>query len=362
MKKLASVLLALVMVFSLAACGGSSSAPAAPAESAAPAEPAPAEPAPAPAEPSGVANDPKVTLTYAEVNPETSLMGMTAETFKSKVEELSGGSVIINVQYGGVLGAEGDVLDTMIGGAGTVDLARISAFSLTSYGTKRSSLLSVPFTFTGREHFWKYANSDLAAQLLSEPHDIGLGVRGLFYLEEGFRHFFFRDAVNGIGDLAGKKIRVSTDPIMTGMVEGLKASPTVVSFNELYTSLSSGVVDGAEQPIVNYQSNSFNEVASYMILDAHTLGAAQVIMTDAAWDKLTDAQKDAVVEAGKIASDFNAGKSAEIETKCIEELKAAGVTFVEVANKQEWKDACADVISQAIAGNENDYNTIVGMG
>lgn len=362
MKKLASVLLALVMVLGLAACAGggtqtTSSQPAAstePASSVAAAEPA-KETAPA------ASSDPKVTLTYAEVNPETSLMGMTANAFKTKVEELTGGSVTINVQYGGVLGAEGDVLDTMIGGGGTVDLARISAFSLTSYGTKRSSLLSVPFTFTGREHFWKYANSDLATQLLMEPHDIGLGVRGMYYLEEGFRHFFFSKEVAGMGDLAGKKIRVSTDPIMTGMVAGLKATATVVSFNELYTSLSSGVVDGAEQPIVNYQSNSFNEVAPYMILDGHTLGAAQVIMTDAAWDKLTAAQQAAVVEAGKFASDFNAGESAKIEEKCIGELKAAGVTFVEVANKQEWKDACATVIADAIKGNEADYNTIVGM-
>jgi TRAP-type C4-dicarboxylate transport system substrate-binding protein len=48
---------------------------------------------------------------------------------------------------------------------------------------------------------------------------------------------------------------------MTGMVSGLGASPTVVSFGELYTALSSGVVDGAEQPIANYQSNKFYEVA-----------------------------------------------------------------------------------------------------
>ncbi|MDR2655467.1 MAG: TRAP transporter substrate-binding protein [Oscillospiraceae bacterium] len=360
MKKLASVLLVLVMLFSLASCGGSGGSSSAEVVSDAPPEvsSAPEETPPAAEEPP---EDPKVTLTYAEVNPEASLMGMTAKAFKDKVEELTGGSVTVNVQYGGVLGAEGDVLDTMIGGGDTVDLARISAFSLTSYGTKRSSLLSVPFTFADREHFWKFAKSDLAPQFLIEPHDIGLGVRGLFYAEEGFRHFFFRSEISGIADLAGKKIRVSTDPIMTGMVEGLKASPTVVSFNELYTSLSSGVVDGAEQPIANYQSNSFNEVAPYMILDAHTLGAAQVIMTDSAWDRLSAAQQDAIVEAGKYASDFNAGKSAEIENICIEELKAAGAIFVEVPDKQEWKDACADVIAQSIAGQEDDYNTILGL-
>ncbi len=307
------------------------------------------------------ASDPKVTLVYAEVNPEDSLMGKTAKTFKDKVEELTGGTVTIDVQYSGVLGAEGDVLDTMIGGAGTIDIARVATFSLNNYGAKRTSLLSVPYTFANRAHFWAFANSEAGAALLSEPADLGLGVRGLFYVEEGFRHFFFAKEITGIADLAGKKIRVSTDPTMTGMVEGLGASPTVVSFTELYTSLSSGVVDGAEQPIANYQSNAFYEVAPYMILDAHTLGCAEVIITETALAKLTDDQKAAVMEACKVAGDFNANLSEENETKCLEEMKAKNVTFVEVTNPQEWKDACAAIIAKCIAGMEAEYQAICDM-
>lgn len=350
-RKLISALLTLTLILGLAACGSSgSAATATPAPTAAPTE-----------TPGGVANDPKVTLTYAEVNPEDSLMGSTAKAFKEKVEELTGGSVTIDVQYSGVLGAEGDVLDTMIGGAGTVDIARVATFSLTSFGAKRTSLLSVPYTFEGREHFWKFASSDLGKELLNEPSEVGLGIHGLFYAEEGFRNFFFKDSISGISDLAGTKIRVSTDPTMTGMVEGLGASPTVVAFTELYTSLSSGVVDGAEQPIVNYQSNAFYEVAPYMILDRHTLGCAEVIITDSAWAKLTDAQKAAVEEAGRYASDFNANLSETTENECADELKGKGVTFVEVTNMQEWKDACADIIAACTKGMESDYQAICGM-
>ena len=106
----------------------------------------------------------------------------------------------------------------MLGGGGTIDMSRISAFALTSYGGEKSSLLSVPFTFVSRDHFWNFANSDLAPEFLLEPHENGSGVRGLFYGEEGFRHFFTKDTVNGIEDLKGMKLRVSNDPIMNGMV------------------------------------------------------------------------------------------------------------------------------------------------
>ena len=160
-----------------------------------------------------------VTLVYAEVNPVDTIVGQIGQAFKTKVEELSGGEVKIDFQAGGVLGTEAQILDGMLGGGDTIDMMRISAFALTSYGCQKAMLLSIPYTFVSREHFWKFANSDLAAEFLAEPHDIGLPLRGIAYGEEGFRHFFFKDAVAGLSDLKGKKIRVSEDPVMTGMVK-----------------------------------------------------------------------------------------------------------------------------------------------
>lgn len=305
---------------------------------------------------------PAVTLVYAEVNPlEGTIVGQTATAFKEKVEELSGGSITIDIQANGVLGAESDVLDTMLGGGGTIDMARISAFALTSYGGEKSSLLSVPFTFVSREHFWNFATSDLAQEFLLEPHENGTGIRGLFYGEEGFRHFFTVNPIEGMDDLAGMKIRVSNDPIMTGMVEGLGANPTVVAMGELYSALQTGVVDAAEQPIANYQANAFPEVAPNIILDGHTLGAIQVVITDEAWDSLTPEQQDVLTEAGEYASQYNRQISQETEDKILEELKADGVNVIEVDDITPWQDACKDVIEEATKDNKELYQQIVDM-
>jgi len=363
-KRLSALLLAVTMTISLVACGNTEASAVAEtkeepvAEEPVAEEPVAVEPV---AEEPAVATSEPVTLVYAEVNPEDSLMGKTAAEFKANVEKLTNGSVTVDVQYGGVLGAEGDVLDAMIGGGGMIDVARISTSSLSSYGVKLTKLLSVPYLFENRDHFWNYAKSDIGAQVLQEPSELGLGVHGMFYVEEGFRHFFFKDEVTGLADLAGRKIRVSTDPVMMGMVEGLGASPTEIAFTELYSSLSSGVVDGAEQPIANYQSNAFGEVAPYMILDGHTLGCGEVIICDASWDKLDDAQKAAVEEASNLTSEFNAGLSEENENKCKEELIASGVTFVDVADLKEWQDACADIVTETIAGLETEVESIRAM-
>ena len=146
---------------------------------------------------------------------------------------------------------------------------------------------------------------------------------------------------------------------MTGMVEALKASPTVVSFNELYTSLQSGVVDGAEQPIAAYATNAFNEVAPNVILDEHTMSIASVVIADSSLDKLSEDQIEALKEAGKQTEEYCAKISAEEEEKCKADLEEKGVNFVEVEDKTPWRDACADVISQFTSGVEDTYQAIL---
>ena len=339
----------------LTACGGSSNSTAASTATSAAASTAPAGDAAA------AASDPKVTLVYAEVNPLDTIVGQTGSHFKEKVEELTGGSVVVDVQASGVLGSENDVLDAILGGSTSIDISRISAFALTSYGCNKSKLLSIPFTFENRAHFWNFANSELAPEFLNEPQELGLPVRGIFYGEEGFRHFFTVKPVSGIADFKGLKLRVSHDPVMNGMVEGLGANPTVVSFGELYSALQTGVVDGAEQPIANYKSNAFPEVANNLILDGHTLGAVQAVITDNAWNKLTENQQAAVMEAAADTQAFNADLSETAENKVLDELKSSGCNVVDVPDKTPWQEACAKVISENTSDQAELYQQLLDM-
>ena len=339
----------------LTACGGSSNSTAASTATSAAASTAPAGDAAA------AASDPKVTLVYAEVNPLDTIVGQTGSHFKEKVEELTGGSVVVDVQASGVLGSENDVLDAILGGSTSIDISRISAFALTSYGCNKSKLLSIPFTFENRAHFWNFANSDLAPEFLNEPQELGLPVRGIFYGEEGFRHFFTVKPVATIDDLKGMKLRVSNDPVMNGMVEGLGANPTVVAFGELYSALQTGVVDGAEQPIANYKSNAFPEVANNLILDGHTLGAVQAVITDNAWGKLTANQQAAVMAAAADTQKFNADLSETAENKVLEELRSSGCNVVDVDDKTPWQEACAKVIKDNTSDQAELYQKLLDM-
>lgn len=307
-------------------------------------------------------NDDTIILTYAEVNPlDGTIAGEMAKAFKEKTEELSGGTVRIDIQAGGVLGTDDQILDNLLGGGNIADISRISALALTQYGCKDASLLAIPYTFVNEDHFWNFAQSDLAQEFLMEPHNIGLPLRGLCYGEEGFRHFFFKEKAENINDLKNRKIRVASDPIMTGMVDNLGASAASVSFTELYSALSTGVVDGAEQPVANYRSNAFDEVAPYLLLDGHTLGVIQIVMADYSWDKLNEEQQGWIMEASQYAMTVCREKVAEIEAQNFEILREKGVTIIDVEDKELWVSACRPITEKYSGELSETYDKIVNM-
>ena len=306
--------------------------------------------------------DEPVTLTYAEVNPlEGTVVGDVALAFKEKLEELSGGNVLVDIQAGGVMGDEKTVLANILGGDTSVDIVRISAFALNQYGAVKSVFLTLPYVFTSEDHYWNFVESDLAKEMLAESKEVGLPFNGLAYGEEGFRHFFSKVDIKTIEDLQGLKIRVSDDPIMTGMIKGLGAAFTPVSFGELYTSLQTGVVDAAEQPITNYLSNSFQEVAPYMLKDGHTLGTIELIATDAALDRLTDEQKAMVQEAADYAMQVCKESVTLKQEEAQQKLIDMGCTVTEVEDKGPWQEATKDVLNANIAGMEDLYEAILAL-
>ena len=103
-----------------------------------------------------------ITLTYAEVNPvpatleenneSGSVVSDVAWAFKTKLEELSNGEILVDLQGGGVMGPEKDVLANILGGDTSVDIVRISAFALNQYGAKKSVFLTLPYVFTSEDH------------------------------------------------------------------------------------------------------------------------------------------------------------------------------------------------------------------
>lgn len=301
----------------------------------------------------------KITLTLAEVNPENSICGRMDKAFKEKVENLSKGQISVNISYSGTLGNEAQVIELMQSGIDTIQIARVSA-NLTSYGGKKSGLITIPYTFVNSDHFWKFAKSDIAKELLNEPYELGLGLKGLCYAEEGFRHFFSTVKIENVDDMKGKFMRVSGN-ILPKVADGLAAKQTKVAFTDLYMSLQTGSVQVADQPISNYLTNSFYKVAPYMILDGHMLGAVQILISSTCWDSLNEAQQKILIEAADYAADYCKQISSDEEEKALKQMINEGAVFTEIDDITPWQNACIEIIEEGSKDFPELYNQIINL-
>lgn len=302
-----------------------------------------------------------LTLVMAESNPEDSMSAWVDKAFIEKVAELSNGSIIITLHAAGILGDNTSVMKVMSQPNSGIHIARISPAALVSYDCTKHKLLDIPFTFVNRKHFWNFAFSDTAKTILKEPYEKKIGVMGLFFAEEGFRHFFSTRKLKSVSDFKGEKIRCAGASTLADIARSLHGEPISVSFSDLYSALQTGTVDIAEQPIANYLSNHFNKVAPYMILDGHQLGLTETVITAEVWDSLSPEQQQILIEAGKYAGEYCHKISEETENKSRITLKSEGAVFTEVTDISEWQNACAEIITNASKAYPDLYAEITSL-
>lgn len=302
----------------------------------------------------------KRTFLMAEVNPPDSVACRMDQFFVDEVKSLSNGAIEIELESSGHLGDETQILSEMFT-TKKIDMARISLMALNDYGAEKTSILTIPYLFRNRDHFWKFAKSEYASQVLNESTYTQNGVVGLFLAEEGFRHFFSTRRIESVNDFSGLKVRTTNDPIMMAVVLSLGATPVQIPFFDIIKEMVIDNIQIAEQPIVNYKSNDFDAVAPNIILDGHTIGVIEVIITKEAWASLTPTYQKILREAGSKAADYCRKICEEEEEEVIKELKKKGVHFTEVKDKTPWQKICSETISAQAQKDLPLFNTIIGM-
>ena len=328
----------------LTACGSSSTATTTAAETEAAAE-AETEAA---AEETQAASGDDIVLTWNEVNGEEYGATVGAHAFADKIAELSGGHITVDLYLNGTLGTEAESMQGIQ--MGTLDVFRGNASTLANYGAKLISATGLPYVFTDIDQFEKVAESDLGQELLDSVEAADCGYVALGWLVEGPRSMFITEkCYETLGKpteftldmMKGLKIRVPETDLMLNTMNALGSSATAISYSELYTSLQSGVVDGAENNVTSYISNSFNEVAPYFITDAHTFGAGLILMNTDKWNSFTDEEKGWLQEAALAARDACYEYNKEQEQVCYDSFEEKGITKLEVADMEKWQEACA---------------------
>ncbi|MFA9440749.1 TRAP transporter substrate-binding protein [Uliginosibacterium sp. sgz301328] len=246
------------------------------------------------------------------------------------VRKETSNDIRIKVFPNGTLGDEAQVLQLVQ--QGTIEMARVSVGMIKNFAPE-FTVLSMPYLFRDMQHFKRFADSPIAADMLKSLEKSGFV--GLTLYTNGFRSFYTRNKpILKPEDLSGLKIRVMSDPDSIEMVKLLKGQPTPMAISEVFSALQQGVLDGAESAVTVLTHGSHGEVTKAFSLDEHTLLPDIVVFSKKKWDTLNDKQKAAIMS--------NARKSLDVQNKLfIEDLvrardtaeKKMGVKFYTVDKK-----------------------------
>lgn len=301
----------------------------------------------------------EMVLKAGELNPEDNINTQVLEYFADQVYELSDGRIMVKIYAGAQLGDERTELQAVQMGA--LDIFRGNTITMGDFGASKMGIFGLPYLFEGRDHFWSVLKSDLGREILDSLQESGTDMVGLSYVDEGARNFFAKEPLQTPDDLKGKKIRVSETSILLDTVSCFGASPTPISMSELYTSLQTGVVDGADQPLAGYVSNSFGEIAPNIILDNHTYTPGVIIMSEYRWNKLSPEDQAIIRQAAEASEDYNREIVAAAEAEQIEQLRGEGINVVEVNDFAPWQKVVQPVYDKYAAGFEDIVNQIRSM-
>lgn len=336
MKKLVSTILAVTMMASLAACGGNSGSAASTTAAAAGGA---AQTTTAAAAPAAAAVTMKVATTGNEKHQST----IAAQAFKEKVEELSGGQISATVYPNSQLGSEREMAEGVK--MGSIEMTIVTSDGALPSFVPETQVLSIPYLFSSKEEAYYVLDNYLQNEL--EPKFEAQGMKHLAFCELGFRHFTNnKKEITKASDMEGLSIRVQEAPIWFALADSLKFIATPIPFNELYTALQQGTVDGQENPIASISSSAFDEVQKYMVLDGHTYAAESMIMNLDFYNKLTDEQKGWVDEAAKYASETQRATVTANEEAMLKSIKDHGVVVCEDPDLASFQEATAELYKQ----------------
>jgi tripartite ATP-independent transporter DctP family solute receptor len=195
--------------------------------------------------------------------PNTVAMDKFAELLAAKTD----GRYTLKMFHSGVLGNQPDAIEQLRIGA-----VEIGNFNLGPIGpiAPEANVVSLPFIFKDEGHMHRALDGAPGDQISA-----GMAKKGMIALawyDAGARSFYnSKRPIMNPDDVKGMKVRVMNNDLYSGMISALGGNPSPMAFSEVYQSLKTGVVDGAENNWPSYESTGHFEVAGYYSDSQHLI-------------------------------------------------------------------------------------------
>lgn len=319
-KKLLSLVFALAMVMSLAACGTKE-----------------------PTGPAAPTTDEPIVMVCAGTFNDDSFMGVyMREYFKPYVEEKSEGRIEVQCSFNSVLGSDRELIEAMQ--LNTVQAAISPVNVIANFNMPKLNAICMPYLFKDRQDAYEQLDGEFGDYMAQDLSTIGLrclrwGESAIRNLSNNQREILTPD------DCKGLKFRVMEATIDMGIINALGGSPTPMAFNELYTGLQQGTVDGQDNGLVMTYNMKFYEVQKYYTVTEQYFLANGFIVSELFWQSLPDDLKQIVEDGANYAMEKGRELVVEQEETAVPIMEKAGmkITYLTDAQKAAFKEATQPV-------------------
>ncbi len=282
----------------------------------------------------------------------TGTIGKGLTYFVDLVNKKSNGRIKATANYGSELGNQAEQVEM----CRTNSLEMVVAAPGTGPGTWVPQLMmfEFPYLFKDNDHYRRVLKGmESEVSRLVKPYNF-VAVAGQ---SQGSRHMLTKKPVEKLEDLKNMKMR-GPNAVYISMFKSLGAAGTTMDWNEIYTALQTGVIDGMEASPSMINSMKFQDVAKNLTITDHIIACVYYFFNDKWLSSLPSDLKQLVLDCAQEASQYQAKIDDEDQIASLNKMKNEGVAIHQPTDKQKWVDACKPMLNDYRAKGK-DWNDFI---
>lgn len=301
----------------------------------------------------GTENTPKLVFRLSnELKPDSRIWEVS-NLFRNELEKASpdgsikAGEIKVVFYDQGTVGSERQLLESCY--FDVLEMVQVNSSILTMIDPAYS-ILDLPYLFVTEEQHAKVLNGGIGRKFLQRLEKFNL--HGLGFYSTGFRNLFYKYPVDSIEvkspqDFRGLKIRVMESPIMINSINAIGATATPIPFSELFQSMKTGVVDGAENSARIFMSYKYYEAGCNQFTITEHFANQHMLIANAKWfASLAPKYQRRITEAVAVSQKLFDEIWEYTTDESLEDMQKKGVMINEIKDKTPFILRANKVIEQ----------------
>jgi TRAP-type C4-dicarboxylate transport system substrate-binding protein len=133
------------------------------------------------------------------------------------------------------------------------------------------------------------------------------------------------------------------NPMFVDMMNALGGNGVAMGYDQVFSALQTGVVDGAENNPPSFVFDNHYQVAKYYTLTEHLIVPEILVMSRKTWDQLSKDDQALIMKVGREAQLEERALWTKYENDAMDKAKAAGIQITQISDKTPFQDAVKPV-------------------